>query len=73
MGARTSKVGYISVATRKGGPRSIYGHVVALEKTFSFDNTHFIHLQAIQITETFNFLQSIIATWQTYEVVRQEQ
>jgi hypothetical protein len=30
MGAPTSDVGYTSATTRRGGPRSLYGHVAAL-------------------------------------------
>jgi hypothetical protein len=33
MGALTSEVGYTSAITKKGGPQSLYGHVVALDKT----------------------------------------
>jgi hypothetical protein len=32
MGAPTSEVGCTSAITRRGGPQSLYGHVVVLEK-----------------------------------------
>jgi hypothetical protein len=38
MGAPTSEVGYTSATTRRGGPRSLYGHVVALVKKIHDNN-----------------------------------
>jgi hypothetical protein len=37
MGAPVSEVGYTSAITRRWGPQSLYGHVVALEKKIHLD------------------------------------
>jgi hypothetical protein len=39
MGAPNSEVVYTSATTKKGGPQSLYGHVVALEKKDIFNLT----------------------------------